>query len=212
MENSAFEAIAGNAVMDNLEFVLITGTPDEFKTPLRVACSNTRERLGQKRLSLAPTNGSDAKDDRLPVSEIRRGSIGGKERMITLKDFGFVIRELLDQPILIVTRNGNLEFDSSVQQRAIHPRRSLEDLFLQFRTRGIAAAIKPLNSEVIGIETWNAVVCEMVDRAAPVAVALPFVSSTEMKMGELDLFRKKRISQSARGGTGGRAGFPGEMP
>ena len=82
---------------------------------------------------------------------------------------------------------------------------------MPFGARGITAAVEPFDGEVVGVETRNAAVCEVVDGAAPEAVALPLVSATEMEMGELDVFAKERIGQSARGWTGSGAGFPGEM-
>src|SRR5262249_40667856 len=132
--------------------------------------------------------------------------------MIALNDFGFVVRELLNEPVLIMARNGNLEFDPSIKQRAIHPCSGLEKSLLPFGTCRIAAAVEPFNGKVIGVETRHTMVRQVVYRAAPVTIALPFISAAEMEMSEVDLFREEKIGKSARSGTGGSAGFPGEVP
>ena len=131
--------------------------------------------------------------------------------MIALNDFGFVVRELLNEPVLIMAGNGNLELDPSVEQSAIAPRGGLEKSLLPPGARGVTSAIEPFDGEVIGVEARNAAVCEMVNGAAPIAVALPFVSAAEMEMCELNFLSEKRIGECAGNWTGGIAGFPGNM-
>jgi len=101
-EDSAFEMIAGDAVLDDLDFVRITRAANQFESPSGMAGGDAGEGFGQERLGLAAANGPDAKDDGIAVGETWGRSVGREKGMIALKDFGFVVRELLDEPILIV--------------------------------------------------------------------------------------------------------------
>ena len=78
-ENSTFKPVAGDAVLDDLDLVLIAGATNKFETPLRMAGSYASKSFGQEGLGFAAADGTDAKHDGFTIVKIGWRCIGGEK-------------------------------------------------------------------------------------------------------------------------------------